>query len=141
MTRRSDVALYECRDDRGGIRCGLRLRRNRVFSPALSTRPLCYGDFSGYSTDGGKTRARFAALPNGTGEQGGMIALADPQNITDVLGQGQALYCDLGWTDLVRNEPAAFPRPAVPCRTVSPRIAQLPPIAMRRGCGAPSSLL
>ena len=40
-----------------------------------------------------------------------MIALADPQNITDVLGQGQALYCDLGWTDLVRNEPAAFPAP------------------------------
>ncbi len=51
------------------------------------------GDFSGYSTDGGKTWARFATLPNGIGQQGGMIAAADPQNIIDVPGQGQGLYC------------------------------------------------
>ena len=54
---------------------------------------LGYGDFSGYSTDGGKTWARFAALPNGTSQQGGMIAVADPQNIIVVPGQGQGLYC------------------------------------------------
>jgi hypothetical protein len=51
------------------------------------------GDNSGISTDGGNTWKPFASLPNGTSQQGGMIAADSATDIIIVPGQGQVPYC------------------------------------------------